>query len=44
MRRTKIVCTLGPSTDNEEVLRQLMLEGMEVARRNFSMEPMRNRR
>lgn len=36
MRRTKIVCTLGPSTDNEEVLRQLMLEGMAVARMNFS--------
>ena len=36
MRRTKIVCTLGPSTDNEEVLRQLMQEGMAVARMNFS--------
>lgn len=36
MRKTKIVCTLGPSTDNEEVLRQLMLEGMAVARMNFS--------
>ncbi|MCM1174862.1 MAG: pyruvate kinase [Blautia sp.] len=36
MRKTKIVCTLGPSTDNEEVLRQLMLEGMNVARCNFS--------
>ncbi len=36
MRRTKIVCTLGPSTDKEEVLRQLMLEGMAVARMNFS--------
>jgi len=36
MRRTKIVCTLGPSTDNEEVLRQMMLEGMDVARMNFS--------
>ena len=27
MRKTKIVCTLGPSTDNEEVLRQMMLAG-----------------
>ncbi len=36
MRRTKIVCTLGPATENEEVLRQLMLEGMAVARMNFS--------
>lgn len=36
MRKTKIICTLGPSTDNEEVLRQLMLGGMNVARLNFS--------
>ena len=36
MRKTKIVCTLGPSTDKEGVLRQLMLEGMAVARMNFS--------
>ena len=36
MRKTKIVCTLGPSTDNEDVLRQLMVEGMNVARCNFS--------
>jgi pyruvate kinase len=36
MRKTKIICTLGPATDNEEVLRQLMLEGMDVARLNFS--------
>ena len=36
MRKTKIVCTLGPSTDNEEVLRQMMLEGMNVARCNLA--------
>ena len=36
MRRTKIVCTLGPATESEEILRQLMLEGMAVARMNFS--------
>lgn len=36
MRKTKIVCTLGPSTDKDDVLRQLMLEGMNVARCNFS--------
>lgn len=36
MRKTKIVCTLGPSTDNEKVLKQLLLEGMNVARCNFS--------
>ncbi len=36
MRKTKIVCTMGPSTDKDDVLRQLMLEGMNVARCNFS--------
>ncbi len=36
MRKTKIVCTLGPSTDDENVLRQMMLAGMNVARFNFS--------
>ena len=36
MRKTKIVCTLGPATDNEDVLRKLMLAGMNVARLNFS--------
>lgn len=36
MRRTKIICTLGPSTDKDDVLRQLMLTGMDVARLNFS--------
>ncbi len=36
MRKTKIVCTLGPSTENEDVLRQMMMEGMNVARCNFS--------
>ena len=35
-RKTKIICTLGPSTEQEEVLKQLMLEGMDVARFNFS--------
>ena len=36
IRKTKIVCTLGPSTDKGDVLRQLMQEGMTVARFNFS--------
>ncbi len=36
MRRTKIVCTLGPASDNEEILRNMMLGGMNVARMNFS--------
>lgn len=36
MRRTKIVCTIGPASESVEVLEQLMLEGMNVARLNFS--------
>ena len=36
MRKTKIVCTLGPATKDENVLRRLMEEGMDVARLNFS--------
>ena len=36
MRKTKIFCTLGPASDSEEVFSQLMLEGMNVARFNFS--------
>jgi len=34
--KTKIICTLGPATDDENVLRQLMQNGMNVARMNFS--------
>ena len=36
MRKTKIVCTLGPATDREGVLREMLLSGMNVARFNFS--------
>ena len=36
MRRTKIVCTMGPSTESDDILRQLMESGMNVARQNFS--------
>lgn len=36
MRKTKIICTLGPATDNDDVLRALMKNGMDVARFNFS--------
>ena len=36
MRKTKIICTLGPSTDKEGVLRKLIENGMNVARFNFS--------
>ena len=36
MRKTKIICTLGPSTDKDGVLRALIANGMNVARFNFS--------
>lgn len=36
MRRTKIICTIGPASESEEKLRELMLAGMNVARFNFS--------
>ena len=35
-RKTKIICTLGPATDNPETLRELMLGGMNTVRLNFS--------
>lgn len=36
MRKTKIICTLGPSTDSPEILEAMMKSGMDVARFNFS--------
>ena len=36
MKKTKIVCTMGPNTDNREIMRELALNGMDVARFNFS--------
>ncbi len=36
MRKTKIVCTLGPAVDDEKILEQLIISGMDVARLNFS--------
>jgi len=36
MRKTKIICTLGPAVDHEETIRQLILAGMNAARFNFS--------
>ncbi len=36
MRKTKIICTIGPASEEEKCLRELMLAGMDVARFNFS--------
>lgn len=36
MRKTKIVCTIGPATDDVNIMRELMKNGMDVARFNFS--------
>ena len=36
MRKTKVICTIGPSSENEEILTQMCLAGMNVARLNFS--------
>lgn len=36
MRRTKIVCTIGPATSSDEKLEQLLMAGMNIARLNFS--------
>ena len=36
MRKTKIVCTIGPACNTEEILTQMCLAGMNVARLNFS--------
>ncbi|HJD41936.1 MAG TPA: pyruvate kinase [Candidatus Mediterraneibacter quadrami] len=36
MKKTKVVCTMGPNTNDRELMKQLMLNGMDVARFNFS--------
>ena len=36
MKKTKIVCTMGPGTNDPEIVRKLIREGMDIARFNFS--------
>ena len=36
MKKTKIICTMGPNSDNREVLEELVRSGMDIARFNFS--------
>jgi len=36
MKKTKIICTIGPTSDDREIMKQLILNGMDVARFNFS--------
>ena len=36
MKKTKVVCTMGPNTNDRELMRKLIQNGMDVARFNFS--------
>ena len=36
MKKTKIICTMGPNTNDRELIKQLALNGMDIARFNFS--------
>ena len=44
MRKTKIICTLGPSTDKDGVLRELVANGMNVAPPEDRVHPRRTDR
>ncbi len=44
MKKTKIVCTMGPNSEDVNVMRSLIKEGMDIARFNFLMELMRSRK
>lgn len=42
MKKTKIVCTIGPASETEEVLRELIDNGLNIARIDFSCEDQEN--
>ena len=42
LRNTKIVCTIGPASEDEATFRQLIKAGMNVMRLNFRMATMKN--
>ena len=39
MKKTKIICTLGPATDKKDLLVKMIRAGMDLARFNFPMAP-----
>ena len=43
MKKTKVICTMGPNTNDRELIKQLALSGMDIARFNFYMVTMKNR-
>ena len=42
MRRTKIICTIGPSSQDEDMLRKIILAGMNVADSTFPTATMKS--
>ena len=44
MKKTKIICTMGPNTDDEEMMRKLVKAGMDVADSIFLTEIMKDRK
>lgn len=44
MKKTKVVCTMGPNTNDKELMRKLIRNGMDVARFNFPTEIMQSRK